>query len=160
MKSLWDLNDDTTLELGASYVAGNNTSGQMSFASGGHLIVKWKPARHATTRSAVFTTEAIAGDRANGPGAPHTKAGGLYSYLQWQLARRWFVAGRWDYLGLPADDTGIARRGSAILVYAPTEFSAIRFQASRTYPPFGADPVNEGFVQMNFTLGAHPAHAY
>jgi hypothetical protein len=115
----------------------------------------------------VLTAEGLRGERkhmgANGDDVTSETRGG-YSFLQVQLARRWFAAGRADYLETP-DETAedvkhITRRGSAILVYAPTEFSAIRLQGSRIFPEGGADPVNEAFLQMNFTLGAHPAHAY
>jgi hypothetical protein len=51
-------------------------------------------------------------------------------------------------------------RESAILVFVPTEFSAVRLQASSTQPGPGMAPVIEAFLQVNFTLGAHPAHSY
>ncbi len=51
-------------------------------------------------------------------------------------------------------------RQSLVLVFAPTEFSAFRVQGSVIEPPGGGAAIIEGFLQANFTIGAHPAHAY
>ncbi len=166
LKSVLDLSDDATLEAGASYALGKNSASLLSQAAGAHLVFKWKPARAYTTRSLVVAVEGMLASRPTGmdeaapPTPPHTS--GFYGYAQWQLAQRWYVTGRFDYLrtstvGAPVDET---LRESAILVFAPTEFSALRLQASLTHPPGGGDPVIAGVLQANFTLGAHPAHAY
>ena len=51
-------------------------------------------------------------------------------------------------------------REAALLVFAPTEFSAFRVQGSLTQPPGGAPLTFQAFLQANFTIGAHPAHSY
>ncbi|HVO29719.1 MAG TPA: hypothetical protein VMV18_03250 [bacterium] len=165
LKELIDLNDDTTLELGGSYAGGVNTENKLSQVYGSHVILKWRPARHSTTRSAVLMFEGIYAHHPHDvvaiPTTPEsTNLGGGYGYLQWQLAKRWFGAARFDYLGQPVETAGITRRGSALIAFAPTEFSALRAQVSETWPAHGAKETYEGFLQMNFTLGAHPAHAY
>jgi hypothetical protein len=165
LKNVFDISDDATLELGGSFAAGNDADGKLASVSGGHVVVKWKPSRAATTRSAVLSGEVLYAHRpfvepAAGLDPVPQDVGGAYGYAQWQLFKRFFVAARFDYLGMPAFETGVTRRESGLLVFAPTEFSAVRLQGSAIQPPFGADPVYEGFLQLNFTLGAHPAHSY
>lgn len=163
VRNVFDLSPDATLEAGASFAAGNNAQGLLSQAAGAHAVFKWRPARAATTRSAVLAAEVLYAHvpRAIAPGATEAEdVGGAYVYGQWQIARRWHVGGRFDHLGFPAREEGIARRGSAILVFAPSEFSAVRLQGS-AFRHAGEDELEyAGFLQLNFTLGAHPAHAY
>jgi hypothetical protein len=166
LKSVFDLTDDATLEAGASYVVGKNAAAQLSQVAGGHLVFKWKPARDATTSSAVVALEGMLASRPTRedevePPAPATTAG-FYGYVQWQLDKRWFASARFDYLSQAAvgPEMDVTLRETAILVFAPTEFSALRLQASVTHPPGGGDPVFEGLLQANFTLGSHPAHLY
>lgn len=165
LKNVFDLGDDATIELGGSFAAGNDSDGKLASVSGGHVVLKWRPARAASTRSAVLSGEVLYSHRPfvepdlGGEFVPQD-VGGAYGYAQWQLFRRWFVAARFDYLGMPALETGVTRRSSGMVVFAPTEFSALRLQGSAIHPAFDADPVYEGFLQLNFTIGAHPAHAY
>jgi hypothetical protein len=84
---------------------------------------------------------------------------GFYSYAQWQLAQRWFVGGRYEYLH-PPGPAPEGMRESAILAFAPSEFSAFRLQFNLHQPGGSAQQVFEAFLQANFTLGAHPAHSY
>ncbi len=162
-KNVIDLSPDTTLELGGSIAAGNNADLALTQVAGAHAVLKWRPARRATTRSLTATAEALYSHRAMrapAPGDPRsTNVGGAYGFVDVQLARRWHVAGRFDYLGFPVEG-GVTRRGSVGLAWAPTEFSAIRAQANATQPPGGEDPVVSGFLQFVFSLGAHPAHLY
>jgi hypothetical protein len=161
LKNVFDLTDDATAELGASYVAGRNAGLQISQVAGAHLVLKWKPASDSTTKSAVVTVE---GMYSHVPTAATSGTDvdtwGFYSYAQWQLAQRWYLGGRYEYLRPAAVDAQVGMRESAILVFAPTEFSAVRLQFNVHQPGGSAPQVYEAFLQVNFTLGAHPAHSY
>lgn len=163
MKNLLELSDDATLELGLSYAAGKNAEEQLTQVAGAHLVFKWRPARAAKSRSAVAVVEALYAHR---PTLPDSEAplpldsAGAYAYLQWQLAPRYYVAGRFDYLGLPTDFSAATLKETLLFTFAPTEFSALRLQGSATQAPGSDTMAYEAFFQVNFTLGAHPAHAY
>jgi len=161
LKNVFDLSDDATAELGASYVAGRNANLQISQVAGAHLVLKWKPASDSTTKSAIVTFE---GMYSHVPTAATSDSSvdtwGFYSFAQWQLARRWYLGGRYEYLRPAAVAPQQSMRESAILVLAPTEFSAFRLQFSVHQPGGSAPQVFEAFLQANFTLGAHPAHSY
>jgi hypothetical protein len=162
-KNLWDLDEDTTFELGGSYVTGRNgaTGGgahTQSEAAGANLTVKWKPAERLRYQTLVWQTEYLGSWRETGPGTPDENLGGIYSYLQYQFLERWWVQGRYDYLGLHRS-AGINEkyRYSALVGYVPSEFSAVRMQYSYL------DDVQDEhqlLLQLNFSLGSHPAHLY
>lgn len=158
-KNLIDVSDHATLEEQLSYAAGNNSFGKLSQVYGADLVFKWKPAHMATYHSAEAVAETLYAHEPQATG-PSRNVGGAYGYLQYQFLKRWFAAARFDYLGFNAREEGITRRESAIVAFAPSEFSAIRLQASATEPPFGEKTFWQGFLQLNFTIGNHPAHSY
>lgn len=164
LKSVIDLSADATVEVGGSFAGGNNLDGGLSQVGGGHVLFKWRPAAAARTRSASLGGEVIYAHRASrifAPGVPAARnIGGAVGYAQVQLAQRWHLGARFDHLGFPADDAGIHRRGSAIVVFAPTEFSALRLQGSVLDEAGHDELVYAGHLQLNFTIGAHPAHQY
>jgi hypothetical protein len=165
LRNVFDLTDDSTLEFGISYAAGKGTDDKLAQAVGAHLTFKWRPARDATNSSLVLTLEGIAArqpdriDELSLLALPHQPAG-FYGYAQWQLTRGWYLGGRFEYLTDWSVLSSVTMRESAILVNAPTEFSAFRLQASATELPGIGVPLVEGFLQANFTIGAHPAHSY
>jgi len=162
-KNLWDLDEDTTLEMGGSYVTGRNgTSGgaanSQSQAAGANLTVKWKPAQRLRYQTLVWQTEYLGAWQETGPATPDENKGGIYSYLQYQFKERWWLQGRYDYFGLHRS-AGIneKHRYSALVGYVPSEFSGLRLQYS-----FLDDLRDEHqlILQLNFSLGSHPAHLY
>lgn len=162
-KNLWDLDEDTTIELGGSYVIGRNgTTGgaasSKSSAAGANLTVKWKPAQRLRYQTLVWQTEYLGSWQETGPAMPDIDKGGLYSFLQYQFQERWWVQGRYDYYGLHRS-MGIneKQRYSALVGYVASEFSALRLQYS-----FLNDLQDEHqlILQLNFSLGSHPAHLY
>lgn len=159
LKSVVDLSDDATLELGGSFAVGRNADDGISRLAGGHVVFKWKPARAALYHSAQGVVEAIYAQRGQADGRSGPETAGLYAFAQYQLARRWYVAARYDYLGLIAAEP-VDRRGSLLLVFAPSEFSALRLQTSGRLEPESHELSYEAILQFNFTIGAHPAHVY
>jgi hypothetical protein len=162
-KNLWDLDEDTTLEMGGSYVTGRNgTSGgaanSQSQAAGANLTVKWKPAQRLRYQTLVWQTEYLGAWQETGLASPDENKGGIYSYLQYQFKERWWLQGRYDYFGLHRS-AGIneKHRYSALVGYVPSEFSGLRLQYS-----FLDDLRDEHqlILQLNFSLGSHPAHLY
>ncbi|NIR53005.1 MAG: hypothetical protein GWN55_10840, partial [Phycisphaerae bacterium] len=162
-KNLWDLDENTTVELGGSYVTGRNSfSGgavnTKSQAAGANLTLKWKPAQRLRYKTLVWQTEYLGAWQETGPATPDETKGGLYSYVQYQFKERWWIQGRYDYFGLHRS-VGIneKHRYSTLVGYVPSEFSALRLQYS-----FLDDIQDEHQVmlQLNFSLGSHPAHLY
>jgi hypothetical protein len=102
---------------------------------------------------------------------------GFFVSSDYQLARRWFLGGRFDRsqrgnclptnpsttttcnpllpLNSLFEDTG----GSLLLTYWPSEFSQIRGQLRRTRYGEGLT-ANELLFQFQFSMGAHGAHPF
>ncbi|MBI4490509.1 MAG: hypothetical protein HY694_15610 [Deltaproteobacteria bacterium] len=159
-KNFFDLSDTATLEVGNSYVAGRNSDSRhrLSQAVGLDLTIKWRPLQMATERGLIWQSEYLYFTRDRGREA-FTRGGGLYSSLQYQFARRWWIQGRYDLLGTPKFDDGRKHRWSTLLAFVPSEFSAVRLQHSYTSQERGS-PVNQILLQLNFTIGSHKAHQY
>jgi len=159
-KNFFDLSDETTVELGNSYIAGRNSDSghRLSQAAGLDLTLKWRPLQMATERGLIWQSEYLYFSRDREREAL-TRGGGLYSSLQYQFARRWWIQGRYDLLGIPNFDEGRKNRWSTLLAFVPSEFSAIRLQHSYTSQERGS-PVNQLLLQFNYTIGSHPAHQY
>ncbi|MBI5428291.1 MAG: hypothetical protein HZA02_08455 [Nitrospinae bacterium] len=171
-KNLWDLNEDATAELGGSYLYGKNhaETHNATRAVGGNLTVKWKPVRRAIYNTLIWQTEYLAAFKENGIDPDtgvklYDDKGGVYTSLQYQFARRWWVQGRYDYFGLhTANDANDKQRWSGLLVFAPSEFSAVRLQYNRldyaNSATLGLQNEHQVLLQLNFTMGSHPAHKY
>jgi len=159
-KNFFDLSDSTTLEVGNSYLAGRNSDSRhrLSQAVGLDVTLKWRPLQMATERALIWQSEYMYFTRDRGR-EPFTRGGGMYFSLQYQFARRWWVQGRYDLLGVPKFDDGRKHRWRTLLAFVPSEFSAIRLQHSYTTQERGR-PVNQLLLQLNFTIGSHPAHQY
>jgi hypothetical protein len=106
----------------------------------------------------VWQTEYLGSWQETGTTTPDENKGGIYSYLQYQFLERWWVQGRYDYFGLHRS-AGIneKHRYSVLMGFVPSEFSALRLQYS-----FLDDILDEHqlILQLNFSLGSHPAHLY
>jgi hypothetical protein len=83
----------------------------------------------------------------------------MYASGEYQLARRWFAGGRYDWSERGTDASLQDQSGSALLTYWPSEFSQIRGQYRRTRYAEGVT-ANEFLFQFLFSIGAHGAHAF
>ena len=63
------------------------------------------------------------------------------------------------FAGVYDDTTPFQRKQSLLLAYVPSEFSALRLQYDHRNNGMRADE-HKILLQLNFTIGAHPAHAY
>lgn len=159
LKTLFELSSSSTLELGASYVGGRNAFGGWTSLVGGDVTVKWRPLTAERYTSFDWLTEYFWVDRPRAPG--EDPIGGAQTHLRYQFAQQWWVQGRVAVLGLPGPRDARTWRGEALAAFVPSEFSALRLQygierAQREGAPF----VHDVFLQVIFSMGPHPAHAY
>lgn len=162
-KNLVDLTDELTAELGGSFAYGRNdlVTGPYNHTTlvGADLTFKWKPSSRELYRTLIWQTEFMHSSR-------EVDKQGIYSFLQYQFERRWWVQGRYDYFTIPRDAVGgggeVAQdkyRYAALVAFVPTEFSAIRLQYNYLNPSVSENE-HQVFLQLNFTIGSHPAHNY
>ena len=156
-KNLWDLTDSTTLEIGISSAKGKNTNGSDTSLYGADLTLKWRPVKGGKYKSFEWASEFLEKDK---KGVADGKLSGIVSHLKYQIAERWFVQYRYDYLGLNSSKSiNASKRHTALLAFVPSEFSGVRLQYENTNDGQAKDEKRLS-LQFNISIGAHPAHAY
>jgi len=161
-KNLIELGDEITAELGGSFAYGRNELGSGPYnhsrLAGADLTFKWKPAGRERYRTLIWQSEFIHSSR-------DVDKKGVYSLIQFQFARRWWLQGRYDFFTIPRDQVGGAElkqnqhRYSTLLAFVMSEFSALRLQYNYLEQS-GKNNEHQALLQLNFTFGSHPAHTY
>lgn len=165
MRNLFDLNDDTTLELGISGTQGQNSVDKISQAGGADLTLKWRPSRGGKYSALIWSTEYLNGSFHGNPNSADTPLDvctqGGSTFVQWQFSDRWWVQGRTEYLDQKiGGNYTVKKRSSLLLGFFPTEFSGFRLQYDYGIDPTYDKPDHKILLQANLTIGAHPAHSY
>lgn len=165
LRNLFDLSDSLTLDVGLSGALGPNDVEKTSIVGGGDLTFKWRPTQGGKYSALIWSTEYLNGSRRGNPSFSQqpldicTQGGA--TYLQWQFAERWWIQGRAEYLDQKiGSNYSVKKRASALIGFVPTEFSAFRLQYDNTIDPQWDKPDHKILLQANFSIGAHPAHAY
>lgn len=160
IKNLWDLSENTTLELTGSGATGKNTADRTTNLLGAYVTLKW---RQDKTQSFTWNTEVM--ERQNNQ-ATDELGSGIATYVQYQVSQRWWLQARGEYFKIKNQDLAnldplpsTQKKYSALIGYIPSEFSGLRLQYDQLED--GADkPEQKLMLQMNFSIGAHPAHQY
>ena len=87
------------------------------------------------------------------------RAFGFFASTEYQLRRRWFAGGRYDWSERARNAALHDSSGSVVLTFWPSEFNQIRAQFRRTRYAEG-QTANEMLFQFLFTIGAHGAHPF
>jgi hypothetical protein len=174
LRGYHDLTDNTNLDVGMSYSRGHNNADPFgNFVTnlyGVDATLRWKPLQRSIYHSFIARSELVWNQRQQ---LPFTRrAFGWYGSADYQLGRRWFVGGRYDWSDHQLNshhDSG----GSLVLTYWPSEFAQIRGQFRHTfYGPLANIPnappgsnlntlnANELLMQVQFAIGAHGAHPF
>ena len=174
LKNLWDLDENTTMELGASGLQGLGVDGRRHSDLGADFTLRWVPMRNSNQHGAILQSEYIEKGSYGSLGYSRETYGG-YASLQVRWAQNWWTGIRaeeafnasTEVLTDPASGdmlpTGQLQRASANIAWVPSEFSAIRLEGSiaKTDNDLGLpDRDRRLMLQTNFTIGYHPAHAY
>jgi len=158
LKNFFTLNDDNTLELGLSAISGPNDSARVSNLGAIDLTYKWKPIKLNTYHSLTWQSEFYF-NHADLTDSYSMSSFGMYSFIQYQLAKRWFLTGRYDYAQKPFDKTIKENAYSLTAGWYATEFSKLEFETKTT-----DDNIDKRFYQAwlrwIFVIGAHGAHQY
>jgi hypothetical protein len=169
LEQFWELGEATSILLGANFATGRVfdcmgavpcdlalAAGPRSYLYGGDLYFKWKPPNESKTYASLqWTTEWFA--RSIAGGGPTEGAG--YTEPVVQIARRFYVGGRFDLVGIPSGPNLPRRYGyAASLTFAPSEFSRLRLYGQELTGSGTSTTV--AFLQVEYSMGAHGAHPY
>lgn len=168
-KNLFDLSDDLTMEIGASFASGGNSFRKETTLTGADLTFKWRPAEGGRYKSVTWATEYLGRTRTQ-DSVPDEKGSGIASWLQYQFSERWAVNYRYDNLKIEEsfDPTTLPSdtwtRNSIAISFLPSEFSSFKLEYDQTHGGLanaeGKTTEKAIFLQANFTIGSHPAHSY
>jgi hypothetical protein len=167
-----DLNDATTLELGQSILQGRGSDGDLHSALGADVTFRNVPPLNSNRRGWILQGEYI--QKGSDVGGTYRKEqNGWYASFQYRLSQVWWAGLRGeqahdsftDFLVDHAGDPlpGKVTRGSAQISWTPSEFSFVRLEYSHAQADAGSGfkPSDDRIlIQMSFTIGYHPAHAY
>jgi len=154
-----DFGDDNNLEASFSYAYGHNGTSPTNTTSlqNAALIYRWKPLQGRPYRSFVLRSEYFWSQREQPNGVQNAQ--GFYVGADYQLARRWFTGARYEFSDRATDATKRDKGYAATLTFYPSEFSVLRGEfRQRVYA--GGIKANEGFLQIQFAIGAHGAHPF
>jgi len=158
LKNFFTLSDNATLELGLTGISGPNAFQKVTNVAAGDLTYKWKPLIMNTYKSVTWQSEFYF-SHANDSSFSSMNSFGLYSFLEDQVSKRWFLTGRYDYAQKPFDKM-IKEQGYSLTAgWIATEFSKIEFEAKTTDDNIGAR-YYQGWLRWIFVIGAHGAHQY
>ncbi|MFI5188214.1 MAG: hypothetical protein ACHQF0_15900 [Chitinophagales bacterium] len=158
LKNFFTLSDNATLELGLTGITGPNDSSRTTSIAAADLTYKWKPVQMNTYRSVTWQSEFYYG-HANLLDNFSINSFGLYSFLQYQLSKRWFLTGRYDYAQKPYNKNIVEQAYSLTAGWYATEFSKMEVEGKTT-----DENIEKRFYQIwlrwIFVIGAHGAHQY
>ena len=158
--TFFDINDNSTLELGGSVISGKNDlfGNRRTNIYGVDLTYKWKPLDRGLYKSFTWQSELFLVNK--DVGAPEkSNAAGFYSYLMWQIGRRWFLSGRYDRARSIKTVNDLEEKYVAALTFFPSNFQTVRFQSTTKKESNGVTNTILSF-QLNFAIGSHGAHTY
>lgn len=158
LKNFFTLTDNATLELGLTGISGPNDSSRITNIAAGDLTYKYKPVQMNTYHSLTWQSEFYY-SHDNQTENNFTNAIGLYSFIQYQLAKTYFLTGRYDYGEKPYNSSIKEQAYSLTLGWYATEFSKIEVEA-KTTDDNTQSRFYQAWLRWIFVIGAHGAHQY
>jgi len=154
-----DFGDDHNLEVGFSYAHGYNGTSLTNITTlqNADLVYRWKPLQGRPYRSFIVHSEYFWSQREQPDGTQ--KGQGFFASGDWQLARQWYTGARYEFSDRATNAAQRDKGVAATLTFMPSEFSMLRAEYRyREYAP--GIKANEGFLQIQFAIGAHGAHPF
>lgn len=158
LKNFFTLSDNATLELGLTGITGSNDSSKNTNIAALDLTYKWKPVQMNTYKSLTWQSEFFYGNAKYTADKAHNSFG-LYSFIEDQVAKRWFLTGRYDYAQRPYDKNILEQAYSITAGWYATEFQKIEIEGKHTSVNVEPD-YNQAWLRWIFVIGAHGAHQY
>jgi hypothetical protein len=158
LKNFFTLNDNATLELGLTGISGPNDSSSVTNMGAIDFTYKYKPVQLNTYHSLTWQNEFFYSNAKN-HALPSLNSFGLYSLIQYQTAKRWFLTGRYDYAQRPYNKSVVEQAYSLTAAWNATEFQKIEFEGKTTDSNID-NRFYQFWLRWIFVMGAHGAHQY
>ncbi len=169
-KNQLDLGQETTLEVGQSALQGRGADGVRHGAYGADVTFRNVPARGANQRGWILQGEYLQKGSAPGGSWVREQDGG-YASFQYRASQVWWLGVRGEQARRSVADfmvgaggepvAGTVHRASVNVAWAPSEFSFVRLEYSHAKAGSGIHPTDDRILlELSYTIGYHPAHAY
>jgi hypothetical protein len=164
LKNFFDIDRQSTLEAGGTFVTGpnaDNVPDHQTYLEGVDLTYKWRPAQQGLYKSLTWMSELLLSQRQQGAGDT-VDSYGWYSSLEYQFDRRWSAFVRYDYSQYPQSNNSSENAVSPGLTFRQSEYAFWRLQYTHTegQGSLASGSRDELFLQLDFGIGPHRAHAY
>ncbi len=158
LKNFFTLTDNATLEFGLTGITGPNDSSYYTNIGSVDVTYKWKPIQLNTYKSLTWQSEFFYSNAKYGVNEM-SNSFGLYSFVEYQVAKRWFLTGRYDYAQKPSDKNIVEQAYSLCAGWLATEFQKIEFEGKATSVNTQSG-YGQFWLRWIFVIGAHGAHQY
>ncbi len=158
LKNFFDLSDNATFEVGLTGITGTNLYGFTTNMAAIDLTYKWKPVQFNTYRSFTWQTEAWLSN-ADTLKTKAVNTFGLYSFLNYQISKRWFITGTFSHSNRPYSTRVSENSCSATMGWYATEFQKIEFEGRAVTNNIDKN-LFQVLLRWIFVIGTHGAHQY
>jgi hypothetical protein len=148
-----EIGDATGFEMGFSFITGHHDAGGelRTTMENMHFELEWRDPLYSQYKSFIVLGELYLSQREQ-PNDNTENSLGLYALAEYQLSRRWFLMGRYDYSQLPDDRDSDEWAVSGAVTFQPSRFSRFRAQYLHVDSNF-EEPRDELFFQVLFIIG-------
>jgi hypothetical protein len=173
LKQFFPLSDDWSLAWGLSAAFGPNSTGRSNRTAiyGTDVFLKWRPIGSAAEHAVELQSEWFYRRRQRPARVLQDLSG--FAALVVHFDKRWSSGARYEY-GSPSHDSELdvvpddldpewiepRQRVTALVEFAPTEFSRLRLQGSVDLPEYREDPIWAAMIGLEVAIGAHGAHSF
>jgi len=158
LKNFFDLSANATLEVGLTGITGANVYDLRTNIGAVDLTYKWKPVQFNTYRSFTWQSEAYFSN-ANVPNDKVVNSFGMYSFINFQFARRLFFTGMYSYSNKPYSAGTVEKAYSATFGWYATEFQKLEIEGKTITSNLDKDQY-QVLLRWIFVIGTHGAHQY
>jgi hypothetical protein len=158
LKNFFDLSANATLELGLTGITGANYYDLRTNIAAIDLTYKWKPVQFNTYKSFTWQSEAYYSN-AKVPKENTVNSFGMYSFINFQFARRLFFTGMYSYSNKPYSASTMENSYSANIGWYATEFQKLEIEGKTTTSNMEKEQY-QVLLRWIFVIGTHGAHQY
>lgn len=156
LKSFFDLTSNSSLQIGLSSALGPTSERNYTRVHGIDMTYRWVPPQ--INRSFTWQTELLAAHLEN-PAAGKENLFGMYSFIEQQLSRRWYIGARFDYSQIPLSNNLSEWAIAPYLNFWQSEFGRLRLEYKHTARN-NALSSDQLWLQYTATLGSHRPHPF
>jgi hypothetical protein len=184
LRNYWDFSEAANLELSASALTSRraqpfdfgvtppvvdgiavNAINLRQSTFGGDLTFRWRPLQQGLYKSLIMQGEFMrqVNERVSDPAflGPVRDVNGAYAFARWQLTRRLYLGGRYDWVQDAFLASETLNAGSGYLEWFPSEFSKFIVAYERLVPSSAfSEATNRVLLQASFALGPHKPHPF